>query len=538
MLKSLSVKNIVLIKDIRISFTKGLCIFTGETGGGKSILLDAMGLVLGNKANIDLIRHGEDKGTVIGVFKSNKFVNNILQEMDIEHDEDIIIRRIIDTKGKSKAYINDSPISNKTLKTIASYLVEIHGQYTQQALLETTEHIKMLDEFAEVDLTDLKNTYKNWKDLTAKLHDMETKIEDAKKEEEYLQHVLKELDEIAAEENEEDELQIKRMDLKNSSSDIKSIKNVVSILNEAASFSTAQNVLIKSGNPKFGEIIESLERARIEAEEASYNLEKLLSDYEYNPYSLEQIEDRLFALKDIARKYRVQVNELPAYRDKVAAGLDLINKSEEDISELKEKIQSVYEDYLKLANELSDKRKKAAKKLEDSIKNELPALKMDKARFEVDISACDARADGMDAVEFMISTNAGLPLSPLSKVASGGEISRFMLALKVILSSKADKFHSLVFDEIDSGIGGATASAVGKRLHQLAANSQVLVVTHQPQVAAYANQHFIISKKDNTTRVTKISDCERKEELARMLSGENITEEARVAAESLMRISV
>jgi len=537
MLKSLYIKNIILIKSIEISFSGGLCIFTGETGAGKSILLDALGLILGNKSNTNLIRHGETQATVTAVFKPNKIINNILNELDIYYEDELIIRRIIYDNGKNKSFINDEPVSNNTLKKLAPYLVEIHGQHDQRFLLNPVEHIKMLDEYGKVDTKPLEEIYIKWTGYKKELEELQAKIEEAKKEEEYLSYALEELNNLAPEANEEEALQEKRIALKNSGKEIGYIKKSLEVLGDSNSFRTAQSILIKLNNGKFSEAIEQLEKTAIEAEEASIMLERLLSDCEYNPYSLEEIEDRLFALKDVARKYRVTVDELSDYRDKVEASLKLINKSEENLVELENTAKQAYAEYLSLAEKISEKRKKAALKLEKAMHKELPSIKMENTRVKVNVAESSPTKNGIDKVEFLVSTNKGMPLAQLAKIASGGEISRFSLVLKVVLSANDDKFHTLIFDEIDTGIGGATASAVGKRLSLLANNSQVLVVTHQPQVASFANQHFVISKQNSVTTLNELTNDEQREELARMLSGANITDEARKAAESLLNIS-
>lgn len=551
MLKSLSVRNVVLIDALNLDFNGGLSVFSGETGAGKSILLDSLGLLLGNRAELGLIRSGADKLTVSGVFeladKSNPFFA-ICAENDIDVDDEIIIKRSLTIEGKSKILLNDQPITLRLLKELGSYLVEVHGQFDNQGLLNPSTHLSVLDTFGgyNAELSALANSFCIYKNLQKQLKSAEQAFADASREEDNLRHWADELEKAKVKKGEEEELSRKRNELMHAEKIIESLNTAYASLQGrdiGSSIQKAQSALAKvnslTGN-KFADIDEALNTALIQFDEAVSRIEEASSEINLDSGEADSVEERLFALKALARKHQVSVDDLPEVLADFKAKLAAIDKGGNDIADLHIAVGEARKNYMQKAATVSKLRQNAAQILDAAVMAELPPLKMEKAKFMTEIkplAESEWSERGCDAVCFTVATNPSSPQGALSKIASGGELARFMLALKVNLAQKSS-VETLVFDEVDSGIGGATAQAVGERLSRLAQKVQVMAVTHSPQVAAFSNEHFKVSKATvnnvTLTKVEKLSANEKKEEIARMLSGEKISDEARAAAEVLI----
>lgn len=542
MLTNLKIKNIVLIDSLEVDFAPSYTALTGETGAGKSIILSALGLLLGKKADGSILRFGAESGEVSGSFAINDKVSAILAENEIEGEE-LLIRRKITADGKSKSFINDTAVSLKILTEIGQYLVEIHSQHEQSTLLEPASQRDIIDKFAklEADLKILSDTYFELKTAEKELESRRAAIAKAKQEEDYLRHAFAELAEFNPIVGEEEALADKRrsmMDFEKTAAIIQNaIEELTSNKNVDNAIIAAQKTLMRANNKLFTEVIEALERASIEVGAAFNELERLSNQDSYNESELENIEARLFGLRDLARKYSRKSDELAVLKDEIAAKLNALKTEEGDFKALGKRHEALAQKYNKQANEVTEKRKKAAEKLEKALITELKPLAMQGTKFAVKFSVTEPTAKGVDRVEFLASTNPGVPIRPLAEVASGGEISRFMLALKVVLIG-ASSAPTVIFDEIDTGTGGAVAAAIGERLAKLGKNLQVFVVTHLPQVAASATHHLRVSKKavkgNNVTSLTELDAKQRKEELARMLAGADITDEARAAAGKLL----
>ena len=552
MLQSLSIRNVVLIDKLDLDFKSGLSVLTGETGAGKSILLDSLGLVLGNRAETSLIRQGEDKLSVPAVFEVRDKSNPLFalcEEYELEADSEITIKRSLNREGKGKIFFNDQPISARLLKEIGKYLVEVHGQFDNQGLLNPANHRDVLDAYAGYKnlLAEVAEKFVAYKTAKAARIEAENNVAKAKSDEEALRHWVDELEKIAPEAGEEETLGKKRLEMMNAEKIIESLNyafgaltqgaDVQSALRQAQSAMDRANALVDG---KYDQIIAMLDQALIDVNEAVSELEEASESFSLNQNELENIESRLFALRGLARKHQVTVNELPQVLEEFRHKLSAIELGEEGINRLRRAEEHAKTDYVKSANELSARRKAAALTLDSQVMAELPPLKMEKARFVTVIEKLDENGwneHGFDNVYFTVATNPNSPQGPINKIASGGELARFMLALKVNLA-QSSAVSTMIFDEVDAGVGGATAQAVGERLARLAHDVQVLVVTHSPQVASKGDNHFKVEKNtvDNvtTTSVRELDDLERHEEIARMLAGEKITDEARAAARVLI----
>lgn len=547
MLASLTIKNIVLIEYLTIDFQSGLCALTGETGAGKSILLDSLGLALGARADAGLVRHGAEQSSVIATFDlaDDHPVQNFLKGHDIEFDPNLILRRTLTSEGRSKAFINDQPVGVGLLKNVGEMLVEIHGQFDTQSLLDPAQHIQMLDEYMGKprELEKLKREYQEWRSKEKELKLLQEKMNQARSDEEYYRSSLEDLDALTPEVGEEEKLSNLKSTLMRREQIVENLNIAQQGLSEIESLSAnvwrALDKLQEEGKPA----IEAMDRATAEVQEVISSLNDLSADIDSNEYSLEEIDERLFSLKAQARKHGCTIDELPNKRDEIAEALNAIENEDSSLVALIKQVENQKSLFVEAAKKISSYRQKTGEKLSKLIMAELTPLKLDKARFEVSIAPLEEAqwsAKGMDKVEFLVATNPGATAGSLNKIASGGELSRFMLALKVILA-EVGVAGSLVFDEVDSGIGGATAAAVGQRLSRLAQSRQILVVTHSPQVAAVANSHWIVTKQGDKQVQTNIIPLEkqeqRQEEIARMLSGAEITAEARAAALKLLEPS-
>ena len=552
MLNALSIRDIVLIEKLDLSLENGLTILTGETGAGKSILLDSLGLALGARGDSSLVRAGQAKGSVTASFslpKSHK-AWALLAAQEIDADGEIIIRRIQNADGPSRATINDQPVSLNLLRQVASTLVELHGQHADRALVDVAEHRRLLDAFGGLEpQVEKLTTY--WATLTAArkaLDEHKDLLARAEAEREYLEHAAEELGALSPEPNEEQQLAEKRQMMMQAEQYASALDEAETALrgemNAEAKLNAALRKLERrkeTAGGRLDQVCQALERVLVEQNEAGRAISDARRLFDFDPKDLEKSEERLFALRAAARKHKCTVDQLADKRTQFETELQAISDGGAKLKVLElahVEAKAVYE---KAADALSAARRKVAKALDKAVLAEMPALKLDKARFETDVQTDAAKpgSDGIDRVEFVVAANPGTPLQPLMKVASGGELARFMLALKVILAAKGSA-PVLIFDEIDTGVGGAVADAIGARLGRLSKGLQVLAVTHSPQVAANAAQHLLISKMEDVggkrmvTRVTPLSSQSRREELARMLSGAKVTDSARAQAEELL----
>jgi DNA repair protein RecN (Recombination protein N) len=556
MLTQLSIRNIVLIESCDLNLKSGLCALSGETGAGKTILLDALGLVLGARADASLVRRGETQATVTAEFdiSDNDSAHAILHELELDDADNVIIRRNLSSDGKTRCFINDQSVTVAALKKLGEALVEIHGQHDQKSLMDMTIHRALLDDYANLNAPRKKvaESYRKWREATAALAALKAEADAAARELEYLRHMRNELKALNPQPGEEDALTEQRTRMMQSEKLFEVLNSAIGEIsgtkNVVASLRGAERTLMRSpltSGEDFKPILEALDRAATEAEEAQYQLEKIGQDSTFNPEKLEQVEERLFELKAAGRKYNLSLEELPALYEQVQEKLKLIDSQDNRLTALEEAATKAKKDFAAIAATLSDARKKSALKLEKAVEGELKPLKMDGTKFVVRVSLLDEAGWsewGVDNVAFECATNVtktdkNIATAPLSKIASGGELSRFMLALKVSLLS-VHQASTLIFDEIDSGTGGAVAAAIGERLSMLGKTAQVLVVTHLPQVAARGNQHLLVAKAEKNkkvvTSVTELTAKSREDELARMLAGATITPEARKAAQKLL----
>ena len=551
MLKSLSIRNVVLIDKLDLDFQNGFSVLSGETGAGKCILLDSVGLLLGKRAEVGMIRSGCDKLSVCGSFEiadKKGELAALCAEYDLDFDHEIIIKRTLNQDGKGKIFFNDQPITQKLLKEIGSYLVEIHGQFDNQGLLNPATHLSVLDSYGAYPekITALKTAFAVYKKSKDNRVNAETKIAQAKADEDNLRHWVDEFQKMQPRENEQEELEEKRRQMMNAEKILENLDaaykalnqgGVQSALRQAQAAISRVNVLL---NGKFDNIYSLLDTALVNADEAGEEIEAASNEVSLNQNELDAVEERLFALKALARKHNTTIEELPLVWQQMEESLRNLERGEDDIENLRKLEETAYKDYVKKATEVSQSRLAAALRLDGKIQAELPDLKMEKARFMTQIFTKPENQwneNGRDDVCFMVSTNPNTPYGSISKIASGGELARFMLALKVNLA-QTSQVETMIFDEVDTGIGGATAQAVGEKLAKLGEQVQVLVVTHSPQVAAQSKYHYKVEKTtvDNvtTTSLRELSAAEKTEEVARMLSGEHITDEARAAAKVLI----
>ena len=551
MLKSLSIRNVVLIDKLDLDFQNGFSVLSGETGAGKSILLDSVGLLLGKRAEVGMIRSGCDKLSVCGSFEiadKKGELAALCAEYDLDFDHEIIIKRTLNQDGKGKIFFNDQPITQKLLKEIGGYLVEIHGQFDNQGLLNPATHLSVLDNYGAYPekIAAMKAAFAVYKKAKDDRVNAEAKIAQAKDDEENLRHWVDEFQKMQPRENEPEELEEKRRQMMNAEKILENLDTaykamvqggVQSSLRQAQAAISRVNALL---NGKFDNIYALLDTALVNADEASEEIETASNEVSLNQNELDAVEERLFALKALARKHNTTVEELPQVWAQMEDSLQNLTRGEENIEILCKLEEAAYKDYVKKATEVSQARLAAALRLDGKIQAELPDLKMEKARFMTQISTKPENLwneNGRDEVCFMVSTNPNTPYGSISKIASGGELARFMLALKVNLA-QSSQVETMIFDEVDTGIGGATAQAVGEKLAKLGEQVQVLVVTHSPQVAAQSKYHYKVEKTtvDNvtTTSLRELSAAEKTEEVARMLSGEHITDEARAAAKVLI----
>jgi DNA repair protein RecN (Recombination protein N) len=553
MLARLSIRDIVLIERLDIEFSRGLAVLTGETGAGKSILLDAFALALGGRGDAGLVRHGAEQGQVTATFDVPRDhpAATILAENGLDDTGEMILRRVQLSDGRTRAFINDQAISVQTLKAVGSALVEIHGQHDERALVDASTHRQLLDAFAglEKDVLALEQLWEARRTAKAALDEHRASMERAAREADYLRHAADELKTLAPKDGEETVLAERRttmMQGEKIATDLREAQEAISGTHSPVpALSAAVRRLERraANSPALVEpAVKAIDVAINALEEADQHLNAALIAADFDPAELERIEERLFALRAAARKYSTPVDGLAALATKYAADVALIDAGADQLKKLEAAADEADKRYSASATKLSAARTKSAEKLNKAVNAELAPLKLERAKFmtQVETDANSPGPEGIDRIEFWVQTNPGTKPGPLMKVASGGELSRFLLALKVVLSDRGSA-PTLVFDEIDTGVGGAVADAIGARLGRLAGKVQVMAVTHAPQVAARANQHLLISKdaldkgKRVATRVNALAADHRREEIARMLAGAEITAEARAAAEQLLR---
>ncbi len=553
MLTRLSIRDIVLIDRLDIDFAEGLAVLTGETGAGKSILLDAFALALGARGDATLVRNGAEQGQVTAAFElpRNHPVRALAADNGVPADDGLILRRAQFADGRTRAFINDQPVSVQTLRALGSALVEIHGQHDDRALVDAATHRMLLDAFGGLD-DEAQAVTRLWNDRRAREEELaahRADVERAQREADWLRHAVEELRRLSPEPAEETALAERRtamMQVEKVAGDLREAHDAVAGAQSPVPTLAAAVRRLERRTAHAPALIEpavkAFDTALTALDEARSHLEGALASADHDPRELERIEERLFALRAAARKYNVPVDRLNALAERHAADLALIDAGAEKLAVLEKAAGEAVELYRKAAAALSGKRRKAAEKLDKAVNAELKPLRLERATFTTDIATDEAAAGphGFDRVEFWVQTNPGTRPGPMMKVASGGELARFLLALKVVLADRGSA-PSLVFDEIDTGVGGAVADAIGARLSRLAQRAQVIAVTHAPQVAARAGRHYLISKdtldrgKRVATRVAELAAERRREEIARMLAGAEITAEARAAAERLIK---
>jgi DNA repair protein RecN (Recombination protein N) len=555
MLASLSIRDIILIDRLDIDFGSGLAALTGETGAGKSILLDAFALALGARGEAALVRQGAEQGQVTAAFDVGKDhpARRVLAENDLVADpgavDELIVRRIQFADGRTRAFINDQPVSVQVLRALGAALVEIHGQHDERAFVEAATHRALVDAFGgiEADAAAVRRLWDERRVCETAVESHRAEVERARREAEWLRHAVDELGRLAPETGEETSLADRRtvmMQAEKSAEDLRATHEAVSgPLSPVPPLATALRRLERRAAqaPALIEpVVKAIDSALSALDEARVHLEHALRVAEYDPLELERLEERLFALRAAARKYNVPVDELAALARRYGGDLALIDAGAERLAALEQEALAAVTRYREAAHALSAVRRQAGAALDKAVNAELKPLKLERAQFSTQIESEGEGPDGLDRVEFWVRTNPGTRPGPLMKVASGGELARFLLALKVVLADRGSA-PTLVFDEIDTGVGGAVADAIGVRLARLSSGVQVIAVTHAPQVAARADRHYLITKDALAkgtrvaTRVIELAAERRREEIARMLAGAEITAEARAAAERLIR---
>jgi len=553
MLARLSIRDIVLIDRLDIDFTSGLSVLTGETGAGKSILLDAFALALGARGDVALVRQGAEQGQVTAAFelRSGHPAAALMVANDIPAEDELILRRVQFADGRTRAFVNDQPVSAQTLKALGAALVEIHGQHDERALVDMATHRRLLDAFGGLE-GKAAEVERLWEARRAREHEMATlraEVERAQREADFLRHAVEELQRLAPEPAEETALADRRaamMQAEKVAGDLRDAHEAVAGAPSPVPALSAALRRLERRTAQAPALIEpavkALDAALTALDDARGQLDQALRAADHDPRELERIEERLFALRAAARKYTVPVDGLNALAARYAADLGLIDAGAERLAALESAAREADEHYRKAAVALSQARKAAAAKLDGAVNGELKPLKLERAKFmtEMVTEPDGGGPHGIDRIEFWVQTNPGTRPGPLMKVASGGELARFLLALKVVLADRGSA-PTLVFDEVDTGVGGAVADAIGVRLARLGRRAQVVAVTHAPQVAARADRHYLISKsaldkgKRVATRVAELAADKRREEIARMLAGAEITAEARAAAERLIK---
>lgn len=551
MLTTLDIRNVVLIEHLALNFSAGLSVLTGETGAGKSILLDALGLALGQRSEAKLLRNGATQATVTAGFElpSRHPAFTLLDESGIESDGTLILRRTLSTDGRTRAFVNDTAVGVNLLRALGETLVEVHGQFQAHGLLDPAVHRTLLDEYGKLgpQRDAVARAWGAWREAEASLTETRQHAERARNEESFLRHAVEELDQLSPRAGEEKTLDEKRTALMNAGKIEEALNSAFADLAGPQGAETrlglarrALDKLAGKDGGRLAPVAQAIGRAEAELQEAIHALQAIAHGEDGGEDSLEDIDERLFKLRACARKHGVEISALVELRDEFCRRLNLIEDGSQRLTGLVKAAEAARAAYRAQARELSAARQKAAESLDRAVMAELPPLKLEKARFETSVTSLSeevAGPEGMDAVAFHVATNPGSAAGPMAKIASGGELARFMLALRVVLA-RVSAVPVLVFDEADSGIGGAVADAVGERLSRLAQSVQVLAITHSPQVAARGGHHWHVAKAtkkgETRTDVAALDETARREEIARMLSGASITDEARAAAARLL----
>lgn len=548
MLRTLDIRDMLIIDRLELGFSSGLNVLTGETGAGKSILLDCLGFVLGWRGRAELVRQGAEQGEVTAVFElpEDHPAHQILEEAGLPGGRELILRRVNARDGRKTAYVNDRRASGEALRALSATLVELHGQQDDGGLLNTRGHRAMLDTFAgiEAQVEAVRAAWTGRAKAAKALAEAEAAIAEVRAEEDYLRHAVSELDDLDPKAGEEATLDAARRQMQSA----EKIRADVVRAFEALSPSGAEGILrdadrwlqgaADKAEGRLDAALAALDRAMIELGEAQSIVETALDTLAFDPRELERVEERLFAIRALARKHGVLADELGVFAEGLRARLAALDAGEGQLAALKAELSAAETRYLRAAETVTDARKAASGRLDAAMAAELAPLKMERAVFTTQVTRAEPGPEGRDTVAFTVATNPGAPAGPLNKIASGGELSRFLLALKVVLSKGMDALV-MIFDEIDRGVGGATADAVGRRLALLSEGAQVLVVTHSPQVAARGAHHFRVQKQVHdgmtTSTVVALSAAEREDEIARMISGAEVTEAARAAANDLLK---
>ena len=549
MLRGLDIRDMLIIDRLELAFQPGLNVLTGETGAGKSILLDSLGFVLGWRGRAELVRAGAEQGEVTAEFDLpvGHPGRAVLDDAGIEvEDNEVILRRINTRDGRKTAWINDRRVSGEVLRNLSETLVELHGQHDDRGLLNPRGHRLMLDEYADLE-TDIATARKAWKALAEaqkRLDETNARIAEAKAEEDYLRHAVAELDALDPQAGEEATLDTQRRLMQAAEkirADIAKAGDAIGLSGAEGMVNDAKRWLIGAADKADGRLddpLAALERAALALDQAQQGVAACLDALTFNPQELEEAEERLFAIRGLARKHNVLADDLGPFAYDLRARLAVLDGGAADLATCEGDVMTAQAAYDAAADRLTSKRTKAAKALDKAMAAELAPLKMERAVFATQVTPSDAGPEGRDAVAFTVATNPGAPAGPLNKIASGGELSRFLLALKVCLTQAGAGGLTMIFDEIDRGVGGATADAVGRRLSELASAGQVLVVTHSPQVAALGQHHWRVekhqTKSETTSTVVPLASDQRVDEIARMLSGDTVTDAARAAAAALM----
>lgn len=547
MLRHLDIRDMLIIDRLELAFQPGLNVLTGETGAGKSILLDSLGFVLGWRGRAELVRQGAEQGEVTAEFDLPEThpAWDVLREAGFTFDDSLILRRINTRDGRKTAWINDRRVSGEILRRVSETLVELHGQHDDRGLLNPRGHRVLLDDFGNLGprLTKVRKAWRALSEAQKALKTAQTRVAELQAEEDFLRHAVSEFDALDPKAGEDADLDKQRRRMQAAEKigeDISKAYQALGLNGAEGMMSDAARWLADAAGQAEGALegaLAALDRAMTELGEAQSGVEACMDGLSFNPNELELVEERLFAIRGLARKHDVLADDLGTFAEDLRARLEALDRGASDLADLEAAVREAQAAYDTAANDLTAARKKAAEKLDKAMGKELAPLKMDRAVFATDVARAEPGPEGADAVAFTVATNPGAPAGPIGKIASGGELSRFLLALKVCLTG-TESGLTLIFDEIDRGVGGATADAVGRRLAHLAQSGQVLVVTHSPQVAALGGHHWRVEKrqtKDATlSTVVGLAATERVDEIARMISGDRITDEARAAARSLL----
>lgn len=545
MLVSLEIRDVLIIDRLSLNFRPGLNVLTGETGAGKSILLDALGFVLGWRGRADLVRSGAAQGEVTAVFDlpPDHAARSVLADAGIEAEDELILRRINAADGRKTAWVNDRRVSGEVLRALSDHLVELQGQHDDRGLLNPRGHRTLLDTFADLDLSPLRDAWRARARARSRLDEAQAALQAARSEEDFLRHAVAELDKLDPQPGEDAALDARRREMQGAErirTDVARAMQAISDEGAEGALRDATRWLEGAADRAGGSLdapLAALSRVLIELSDAQAGVEAALGALDFDPHELERIEERLFAIRALARKHGVLADDLAGLADRLRERLIALDGGVEGIARIEADLRAADGAYTALAAGISAERRAAAERLDAAMAAELAPLRMERAVFTTAVTAAEPGPDGVDGVTFTVATNPGTPAGPLNRIASGGELSRFLLALKVCLTGESPGL-TLIFDEIDRGVGGATADAVGRRLKALSDGSQVLVVTHSPQVAALGGHHWRVEKRvengQTLSTVRPLDADARIEEIARMLAGDTVTEAARAAARALL----